>query len=165
MSAVEALQVARAVGVIVGVDGDDLLLSASAPPPPAVVEALSRHKAGIVELLRSANHGWTAEDWQEFFDERAGILEYDCGLLRPAAEAEAFQNCVVAWLNHYPAVSPAGRCAWCGYPDSRDVVVLPFGTGPHIWLHGKCWSSWHLERQAKAAAALASMGVGPRGTP
>lgn len=122
--------------------------------------------AAPAKVAKAAKVGeWVAEDWQAFFDERAGVLEYDCGLRRPAAEAEAFQDCVVAWLNHYPAASPSGRCSWCGHPDSRDVVVLPYGTGPHIWLHGKCWSSWRTERQAKAAEALASMGVGPRGTP
>jgi hypothetical protein len=29
--------------------------------------------------------------WQEWYDERAAILEYDAGLPRPAAEAEALR--------------------------------------------------------------------------
>jgi hypothetical protein len=33
MSAVEALKVARAAGIHLGIDGDDLVLEASAPPP------------------------------------------------------------------------------------------------------------------------------------
>ncbi len=32
---------------------------------------------------------WDAEDWQAFFDERAGILQYDEGLLRERAETIA----------------------------------------------------------------------------
>jgi hypothetical protein len=83
VSAAEALKAARDAGVSVGIDGDDLVLQASVPPPPVVLDALSRHKAGIVALLRPANDGWTAEDWQAFFDERAGIAEFDGGLSRP----------------------------------------------------------------------------------
>ncbi len=39
MSAVEALNAARAAGVQIDVDGNDLVLEASAPPPPAVIDA------------------------------------------------------------------------------------------------------------------------------
>ena len=30
-------------------------------------------------LLRPAEDGWTAEDWQVFVEERAGIVEFDGG--------------------------------------------------------------------------------------
>ena len=71
MSAAAALKVAHAAGIEVGVDGDDLVLEASAPPPAAVLDLLSRHKAGIVALLREGEDGWSGEDWRAFFDERA----------------------------------------------------------------------------------------------
>ena len=99
MSAADALRAARAAGVSVGIDGDDLVLQASAAPPPAVLDALLRHKPTIVALLRPANDEWSAEDWQAFFDERAGIAEFDGGLPRNAAEAKAFECCVAEWLN------------------------------------------------------------------
>ena len=51
MSASEALKTAQAIGIMIGLDGDDLVLEASTPPPAAVLDALSRHKAGIVALL------------------------------------------------------------------------------------------------------------------
>ncbi len=51
MSAAEALKAARAAGVKVGVDGDDLVLEASAPPPEAILDLLSQHKPSIVALL------------------------------------------------------------------------------------------------------------------
>ena len=70
MSAAAALKVAHAAGIEVGVDGDDLVLEASAPPPAAVLDLLSRHKAGIVALLREGEDGWSGEDWRAFFDER-----------------------------------------------------------------------------------------------
>ena len=98
MSAVEALKAARAAGIELALDGDDLALSAASAPPAAVLDALSRHKAEIVALLRPGRDGWSAEDWQVYFDERAGIAEFDGGLPRAEAEARAFECCVVEWL-------------------------------------------------------------------
>ena len=42
MSASEALKTAQAIGIMIGLDGDDLVLEASTPPPAAVLDALSR---------------------------------------------------------------------------------------------------------------------------
>jgi len=97
MSAAEALMAARDAGISVGIDGDDLVLEASAPPPPALLDLLSRHKAGILILLRAASDSWSAADWQVLFDERAAIAEFDGGLRRCEAEALAFQECAAAW--------------------------------------------------------------------
>src|SRR5262249_46508001 len=108
MSAIAALKAARAAGVELALDGDDLVLKAASAPPAAVLDALSRHKAEIMVLLRPAEDGWSAEDWQVFFEERAGIVEFDGGLPRAEAEAQAFACCVVEWLNRNPERSPAG---------------------------------------------------------
>ena len=108
MSAAQALKAARAVGIHLEVDGDDLLLEAPAPPPSAILEVLSQHKAEIVAVLRPGPDGWSAEDWQVFFDERAGIIEFDGGLPRAEAEAQAFDCCVVEWLNRNPTPSAPG---------------------------------------------------------
>ena len=110
MSAADALKAARAAGIQLGVDGEDLVLEASVPPPAAVIDLLASHKAEVVALLRPGRDGWSAEDWQVFFDERAGIVEFDGGLPRAEAEAQAFACCVVEWLNRNPAHSLAGRC-------------------------------------------------------
>jgi hypothetical protein len=160
MSAAEALKAARAVGIHLEVDGDDLLLKASAPPPTAILKVLSRHKAEIVAVLRPGRDGWSAEDWQAFFDERAGIMEFDGRVSRTEAEAQALACCIVEWLNRNPTPSAPGRCAWCGYADSR--VVLPYGTEPgtHIWLHAECWPAWQDTRRSQAREALARMGIG-----
>ena len=96
------------------VDGDALALSAASAPPAAVLDALSRHKAEIIALLRPGRDGWSAEDWQVYFDERAGIAEFDGGLPRAEAEARAFECCVAEWLNRNPACSSPGRCLECG---------------------------------------------------
>jgi hypothetical protein len=161
MSAVEALKAARAAGVELALDGDDLALKAASAPPAAVLDALSRHKAQIVALLRPAEDGWSAEDWQVFFEERAGIVEFDGGLLRAEAEAQAFACCVVEWLNRNPERSPAGRCLGCGDREHAHDPLLPYGveTAGHAWLHSRCWPAWYEARKAKAASALAAMGI------
>ena len=78
MNAVQALEAARAAGITIALDGDDLMLQASAQPPEDVLELLSHHKPGIVVLLRP-DRSWTAEDWRALYDERAGIAEIDGG--------------------------------------------------------------------------------------
>lgn len=52
MSAVEALNAASAAGIHLRLDGDSLLLEASAAPPPAVLELVKSNKAEIIERLR-----------------------------------------------------------------------------------------------------------------
>ena len=102
MSAAEALRAAHASGVRVTVDGESLVLEASAQPPHAVLDALSRYKVAIVELLRPTQGRWTADEWRA------------CS--------------VVEWLNQHPASVPAGtvrmvrqaRGAGCRGPAVRD---------------------------------------------
>ena len=161
MSAAEALRAARAVGVHLGIDGDDLVLEAPAPPPLVVVEALRRHKVDIVSLLRPLADGWSAEDWRAFYDEQAGVLEFDGGTPRPAAEAQAYETCIVEWLNRNPAPSRAGRCAWCAQCESDSAVVVPFGIEPgtHVWLHNECWLPWQEARRAQAMKILSRFGI------
>ena len=160
MSAAEALRAAHAAGVTVMFDGEGLLLEANAEPPQAVLDLLARHKLSILALLRSSQDGWTAEDWQARFDERAGFLEHDDGLSRVEAEVQAFECCIVEWLNRNPSSSSTGRCAWCGKPETPSAMVLPFGAGEHhAWLHGECWAAWYQRRREEAVLALREMGI------
>ena len=80
MSAADALKAAHAAGIQLGVDGEDLVLdgvraaaSCRARSPGAVTRPRSWRCCGPAE------DGWSAEDWQVFFDERAGIVEFDGG--------------------------------------------------------------------------------------
>jgi hypothetical protein len=83
---------------------------------------------------------WTCEDWQAFFDERAGIAEFDGELPRPRAEDQAFECCVVEWLICNPARSTAGRCLGCGAVEHSGDPLLPIGIQTrHVWLHSRCW--------------------------
>jgi len=52
MTATEALEQARIAGIQVRIDGDDLVLEASAPPPGEVLDLVARHKSDILVLLR-----------------------------------------------------------------------------------------------------------------
>ena len=136
-------------------------MEASVQPPAAVIDLLSRHKAEVVVLLRPAEDGWSAEDWQVFFEERAGIVEFDGGLPRAEAEAQAFACCVVEWLNRNPERSPAGRCLGCGDREHAHDPLLPYGVEPagYVWLHSRCWPTWYAARQAKAVSTLTAMGI------
>lgn len=156
MSAADALKGARAAGLELMVDGDALALSAASAPPAAVLDALRQHKTEIIALLRRGSDGWSREDWQGYFDERAGIAEFDGGLSRAEAEARAFECCVAEWLNRNPVRSSAGRCVECGCREEKWDKLLPFGAEPagHAWLHPRCWETWHANRKAKAGAAL-----------
>jgi hypothetical protein len=54
MSAAGALMAARAAGIRVSTDGNDLVLQAVTAPPPDVLDILQRHKVDIATLLDSA---------------------------------------------------------------------------------------------------------------
>ncbi len=160
MSAAKAVMAARAAGIHIGVEGDALVLEASAPPPPTTLELLARHKAAIISWLRPGADGWSGEDWQAFFDERAGVLEFDAGAPRSEAEANAFACCISEWLNRNPVCSPPGCCAGCGAPGTRDQPLLPYGVDKgRSWLHARCWPVWFGEQKRLAVAALTQMGL------
>jgi hypothetical protein len=163
LSAIEALKAARAAGIELVLDGDDLALSAASAPPAAMLDALSRHRAEIVALLRPGHDGWSAEDWLAFFDERAGIAEFDGGLPRGEAEVRAFECCVVEWLNRNPVRSSPGRGLGCGGKEDTYDKLVPYATAPtgHAWLHSRCWDAWQANRKGKAVTALSlTLGAG-----
>lgn len=164
MSAVAgALSAARAVGVEISVDGNDLMLEARVPPPPNILELLSCHKPAILMRLRPGPDGWSAEDWQSFFDERSARAEYGNGLTRAMVEGRAFACCIAEWLNRNFEISPPARCLFCGDAEYPHDVLLPFGIDPsgRVWLHSRCWPTWHGRRKAQAVASLAAMGITP----
>jgi hypothetical protein len=165
MSAFQALKAARDAGIRIVIDGDAITLDADAAPPAAVLNLLSRNKAGVVALLRKGSDGWSGEDWRVLFDERAGIAEFDGGLPRASAEARAFACCAAElWLNRNLIRSPPGRCLGCGGSEHTHDKLLPFGTDRtgHTWLHSRCWEAWHASRKAEASAALSTLGISMR---
>ena len=75
------------------------------------------------------------------------------------AEAVARQTRVIEWLNANPAPSAPDRCAGCGGADAPGSTLVPFGVGPHVWLHTDCWPVWRDKRVEQARVALAALGI------
>ena len=164
MSATEAIRMAEATGIRIGVEGSDLILEADLEPTADVVNAIRRHKSEIIRLLAPPRDRWTGEDWRAYFNERVGIAEFGGGLPSPAAEVRAYECCVVKWLNHNPAPSSsADQCGECGEPIT-GTDALPFLNGPdgHAWIHPDCHGSWMERRRAIAQRHLAELGIAPR---
>ena len=126
--------------------------------------AIRQNKAAIIGLLRPDKDGWSPWDWQLFFDERAGIAEFDGGLSRAEAEARAFACCLAEWLNRNPMRSPPGRCFGCGdtgprtTPSSPSVLEVrarpsciraapPLGTPGGRPKRSLRWRRWGSDRQ------------------
>ncbi len=126
-----------------------------------ILNLLARHKSEIVALLRQGRDGWSPEDLQVFFEERAAIAEFDGGLARPKAEVRAFDCCIVEWLHRNFVRSPPERCLACGCGDHPHDALLPHGfeSPGHAWLHSRCWPAWRAARRAEAVAALKAMRI------
>ena len=126
MSATASLVAARAAGVQVWRDGDHFVLAASAAPARAVIDRLARDKAKILEFLRHDADQWAAEDWQDFFDERASLAEVDGGLSQEDAEACGFACCLAEWMRRnsadLTAVAVVGRIVEV---DPIDLILGP----------------------------------------
>src|SRR5262249_13911668 len=175
MSALQALDAARAAGIKVRLDGKNLVLSGSSEPPSDLINMLRLHKRSIVSFLqgrllalRQPIQAWDPVDWRAFFDERAGIAEYDGGLSRAEAEARAFDYCVAEWLLRNPIDSSPDQCLECGKSAKTDDPLLAIGVvgAGQAWLHRDCVSGWHSARLAAAVAALSAMNiVVPAGAP
>jgi len=163
MSASETLREARTAGIELRVQGCDLALDADRPPPAGLLERLARHKPELVALLRRGRDGWSAQDWLAHFDERAGIAEFDGGLSRPEAEAQAFRCCLAEWLFRNPIDSGPERCLVCNHADRANDPLLPVGIAGagQAWMHRVCGPGWHASRKAEAVAALQAMGIVP----
>ena len=104
---------------------------------------------------------WDAADWQAYFDERAGVAEYDGGLSRPDAESMAYRSCLAEWMRQNLQTSEPGQCAWCQRGDMPGRAVMPYGDAihGHTHLHGECWPAWYAQRRQAATVALAGFGI------
>jgi hypothetical protein len=96
--------------------GDQLVVDGpEAAVTGAPIEKVRKLKPEILRCLDD----WSSEDWQAFFEERAGIAEFDGGLSPADAEAMAFECCIAEWLNRHPCQSDPGRCVPCGKPGAH----------------------------------------------
>ncbi len=146
-------------GICIGRSGVDPEPEEDLEPTPDILDSSRPHE--VVASPVADHLPWTEEDWQGFFGERAGIVEFDGGQSREQAEAAAFESCVTEWLSHHPVASTPERCLECNQPEHTDARLVPFGTEAtgQAWLHNHCWSSWHAGRKADSATALAALGI------
>src|SRR4051812_2374002 len=134
MSGAPALTEARAAGIEVRLDGTDLLVKAPSEPPAGVLDALSRHKADIVPLLRPARDGWCATDWHVFFEERAAIAEFD-GSRETRRKS---RRLAVAWSNGSTAIQcvrPMDAALHAATPTTLTTPCCPSVQKP-LGMHG-----------------------------
>ena len=150
MSASDLLEVARAAGVQISADGDDLLLEAPTQPSAGLIDLLTFHKFAILDHLRPGKDGWSIADWQREFRTRA-----------KTDPTRALAWSMATWLNRNPCNTPPGHCSSCAKSDCAQDPLLPYGieTAGVVWLHPRCWQSHASKRETEAAAALARMGI------
>ena len=135
MSAAKAVMTARAAGIQLGVDGNDLVLEATTAPLSEMLDLLRIHKAEILAFLR---------------------LGHDGAQSLSKAEISTFENRVIDWLDQHREPSDPERCTWCRHPDLPEHIIVPFGSNlhGHTWLHPECWREWHKLRRETATQAL-----------
>jgi hypothetical protein len=103
---------------------------------------------------------WNADDWQAYFDERAGIAEYDGGLSHIDAEIQARNECVTRWLQlNPPAPSNPDTCLHCDQQFTSSSVNVINPAGRRARLHDECLPIWRANRWEQALAALRVIGV------
>jgi len=115
------------------------------------------------DVAKVADVAWEAVDWQEFYDEHAGVAEYDGRQPREKAEWMAYESCITRWLDtHPPSETDDTICPHCrqpnGPPETSCVPTLSGDSG-HVWLHHACLEPWRVLRRQEAVRALASMGI------
>ena len=118
MSAAEAIRAARDAGVDITIDGNDLLLEASAPPPAELVDRLSRHKADIIAFLAAvafeSNH-FSTRAWVPTCESAGELAEP--GLEEPCATRRGLMVEGNGVLLHF--------CVECGRFGRFGVGVSP----------------------------------------
>jgi hypothetical protein len=162
-AALDLLEQARRYGVEIRAKGDKLKLKAPKAPPPDLLERLRASKPAILAALSEPAPAWSADNWRVFFDERAGIAEFDGGLSRQEAEALAYETCLMHWVNTSPPDhAKDGTCPCCGKEiigNAGIPVLRP--PGGNIWLHEGCHSRWLLRRRTEAKKTLIAMSINP----
>jgi hypothetical protein len=154
-------------GVRLEAQGPDLVVDGPAEAlPDLLIEQLRALKAELLTLLATKLPGelWDTNDWHAYVDERAAIREHDGGLLREQAERLAAEDAVTHWLCLHPApASDSGcECIHCGLADQPGNTLLPMlAPGGHLWVHDRCWESWHTARRNQARKALETLGLSP----
>jgi hypothetical protein len=104
---------------------------------------------------------WTALDWEAYFDERAGVREYEGGFDRGMAERLAFEDTIAHWMSvHLPVATEPDRCVYCREAAVLDDTLLPMlAAAGNTWIHRSCWTGWEIKRRDEAIVSLRTMGL------
>ena len=89
MTAVILLAEARRFGACFAVSNAQVLVEAPAPLPDSLVAELRAHKDALLVLLTTTNEGGR-DSVDEWWQERAAIMEFDGGLSREEAERQSW---------------------------------------------------------------------------
>lgn len=152
-------------GVTLEVHGPELLVDGPAEAVSnELLEALRALKADLLALLTTGadEPGWDAAEWQAYYEERAATRAHDGHLSQGEAERLAFEDTVTHWLclHPAPATDPRQGCVHCGPGDQVGNTLLPvLAPGGHVWVHDRCWESWHTARRQHAREALRLLGL------
>lgn len=98
-----------------------------------------------------------ADDWRDFFDEHAAILEHDGGLSREQAERLAYESCVVGVMNATPSNYRQNSCSACG-THLKPQQGLPLADRA-IVCDGKCHDDHRRQQRERAEQQLAEWGI------
>jgi hypothetical protein len=168
------LEDARQQGLRIEVQGNCLKLRARKKPSDDLLRALRQHKPELLRLLARkaappegpiatskampSPADWDSEDWQAYFDERAGIAQYDGGFSRVQAELCAFEDSVDHWLAmHPPSPQRTALCLHCKLAISAEepTSIQVASSGGQIGLlHPECAPRWTILRRLEARRAL-----------
>jgi hypothetical protein len=102
------------------------------------------------------------DDWQDCYQERAAIMEYDGELSREEAERQALEWCINTWLEANPTCGFREEfCPVCDEPISRigDGGMFYARKEPLVLVHRSCVDEWPIKRRNLAIATLAKMGI------
>ncbi len=103
--------------------------------------------------------GWDSECWRAFFDERAGIAEYDGGEPRREAERQAFEHCVAHWLATNPPELVSGTaCVHCD-GEAQEGEAIALATDCEARIHSRCHPAFLAARRSAAVESLARLGI------
>jgi hypothetical protein len=163
MSAAEAITPARAAGIQIMIDGDDLLLQALAPPRRS---SICCPATSLASWRCCGTARTTGRPRISRISSRRGPRSRRSVAARRESKAEtrAFVCCIVEWLNRNPVRSPPGgylNCLNCHGGDHAHDPLLPHGIEPtgHACPHSRCWPAWYARRKAEAVDALTAIGI------
>jgi hypothetical protein len=152
-------------GVTLEAHGTDLLVDGPADTlSDELIEALRTLKPTLLRLLSAGGDetGWDAVVWQAYFVERAAIRELDGHLARAEAERLAYEDTITHWLCHHPALAtdPRRGCVHCSGGEHVGDTLLPvLAPDGHVWVHDRCWETWHMLRREQASHVLQRLGL------